>query len=172
MNDAPNPNHLKRDKRYGPTFESFMPDLFVTLLGLLPAVLSWESYIRTSNVVALVLAIVFSLVGFSFLVSSLLVLNTSAWVNDENLIVRSIGGKRQIDWQEVGSIRIVEKDRNYMPPYRTTRMVQISHSLLAQRVVVLHTSAWPKANEAEFLDALTKVAVQHGILINQVTTNI
>lgn len=172
MNDAPNQNQVKRDKRYGPTFESFAPDLFVTLLGLLPAVLSWESYIRTSNVAALVLAIVFSFVGFNILVSSLLVLNTSAWVNDENLTIRSIGGKRQIDWQEIGSIRIVEKDRNYMPPYRTTRMVQIYHSLLAQRIVVFHTSAWPKANEAEFLEVLTKMAVLHGFLINHVTTNI
>jgi hypothetical protein len=172
MNDAPNPNQVKRDKRYGPTFESFAPDLFVTLLGLLPAVLSWESYIRTSNVAALVLAIVFSLVGVNFLISSLFVLNTSAWVNEGNLTIRSIGRKSQIDWQEVGSIRIVEKDRNYMPPYRTSRMVQISHSLLAQRMVILHTSAWPKANEAEFLDALMKVAVLHGILINRVTTNV
>src|ERR1044072_547001 len=129
MNEAPNPNQAQRDKRYGPSFESFVPHLFVNLLGVLPAVLLWEAYIRTSSVGALVFAIVLSLVGVNFLISSLFVFSTSAWINDEVLIVRSIAGKRQIDWQEVDSIRFVEKDRNYMPPYRTDRMVQISHSL-------------------------------------------
>ncbi len=168
----PTENLKLKNKCFKPTIESYAPHVFVSLLGVLPTVLLWETYSRISTTTVLIFAILFSLLALRIVPSTILVFLTSACVSCKEIKVRSLFGAICVEWQDVRGIRIVEKDRNYLPPYRTSRMVQISYWLFAQKMIILNTDAWPQSAEEEFLRGVNEVAICYGIPVQRVTTNI
>lgn len=143
------------------------------MLLAIPAISLWAAYVHNPRAVILLAAIIFSVLVLRSLLSSIFVLAMQVRVSEEALCIRSIFGESCVAWQEVRGIRIVEKHRNYLPPMRTDRMVQISYgSLLAPGMITLNPNAWPEPEEGEFFRVLKDIAAKQGFLVSIVTTNI
>lgn len=160
------------ERIFRPTFASMAPHLLVDLFNAVPMFLFWAIYyFIMPEWYVMVLAIVstLSVVWLSF--TSLGVVTCRIVVTD-----LTISGSRYFIsfpgsyWIDIEKIEIFEKLRDYLPPKRTDRLIQVYAK--GRIVVSINSCTWPENDEEDFLNILYQAHEIYGFTINRQTSKI
>jgi len=140
---------------------SLGPYLVHDLVILCLAIMTWISYVFVSNLwYVLIFSIIMTLLALWAFWSSLFVGMRRVLVTDLFVAVTWFGTPRKgVYWKDIERIVLFERDRGYLPPKRTDRMVQIYFR--GQIAMTINPNSWPEKDEREFLEVLDEASRIH-----------
>lgn len=160
------------ERIFRPTFASMAPHLLVDLFSAALMFLYWSVYyfIKPEWYI-MVLAIVSTLstawLAFtSFGVASCRIVVTDLTISGSRYFISFPGSY----WIDIEKIEIFEKLRDYLPPKRTDRLIQVYARGMI--VVSINSCTWPENDEEDFLNILYQAHERYDFTINRQTTKI